>query len=115
MAVQRGDIYFVNLAPDDSPHKEHIRPALVLSINAINRLPLVVTVVIGANAAAIARNFQALVRLSAAETGLDIDTVFLAFQFRSLDHHRFPLKPAGHAPEYAIKKVEDAVRYCLGL
>ena len=115
MAIQRGDIFFVNLASESSAGKENIRPVLVLSINALNRLPLVVTVVVGANAANINRTFQATVRLAAEETGLDIDTVFLAFQFRSLSHYRFPSQPAGHAPEYAVKKVEDAVRYCLGL
>ncbi|GAK48847.1 PemK-like protein [Candidatus Moduliflexus flocculans] len=115
MAMQRGDIYFVNLASDHSPDLSNVRPVLVLSINAVNRLPLVVTVVVGAYADRISRNFQATVRLSAEETGLDMDTVYLAFQLRSLSHYRFPANPAGRATEDAIQRVENAVRYCLGL
>lgn len=115
MAIQRGDIYFINLATESPAEKDNIRPVLVLSINALNRLPLVVTVVVGANAANVSRAFQATVRLASEETGLDMDVVFLAFQLRSLSHYRFSPQPAGRAPEYAVKKVEDAVRYCLGL
>jgi len=115
MTMQRGDIYFVNLASDHSAGDGNIRPVLVLSINALNRLPLVVTVVVGAYADRISRNFQATVRLSAEETGLEMDTVYLAFQLRSLSHYRFPANPAGHVSEDALKRIEIAVRYCLGL
>lgn len=113
MPIQRGDIYFLNLASD--PKQAAVRPVFVLSLNAINRLPLVVTVVIGADAANITRSLHATVRLSAEETGLNIDTVYLAFQLRSLSHHRFPSAPAGHASADAITRIEEAVRYCLGL
>jgi mRNA interferase MazF len=44
MPVQRRDIYFVNLNPGQGREQAGQRPVLVLSIDAINRLPLVVTV-----------------------------------------------------------------------
>ena len=47
MSIQRGDIYFVNLNPVQGREQAGQRPVLVLSIDAINRLPLVVTVVVG--------------------------------------------------------------------
>ena len=45
MSIQRGDIYFVDLNPVRGREQAGERPILVLSIDAINRLPLVVTVV----------------------------------------------------------------------
>ena len=47
MAIERGEIYFVNLNPVKGREQASRRPVLVLSIDAINRLPLVVTVVVG--------------------------------------------------------------------
>ncbi len=47
MAVRRGEIYFVNLNPVQGREQACHRPVLVLSADAINRLPLVVTVVVG--------------------------------------------------------------------
>jgi mRNA-degrading endonuclease toxin of MazEF toxin-antitoxin module len=47
MAIARGEIYFVNLSPVQGREQAGTRPVLVLSIDAINHLPLVVTVVVG--------------------------------------------------------------------
>jgi mRNA-degrading endonuclease toxin of MazEF toxin-antitoxin module len=51
MPIQRGEIYFVNLNPvrgrEQAAPKGYPRPVLVLSIDVVNRLPLVVTVVVG--------------------------------------------------------------------
>ncbi len=43
MAIERGEIYFVNLNPVKGREQAGQRPVLVLSINAIDQLPLVVT------------------------------------------------------------------------
>src|SRR5256885_7477629 len=95
MAIQRGEIYFVNLNPVQGREQAGQRPVLVLSIDAINRLPLVVTVVVGTKGANISRDYPTNVRVPAAESGLPMETVFLCFQVRSLDSRRFPNKPAG--------------------
>ena len=47
MTVKRGEIYFVNLNPVQGKEQAGKRPVLVLSIDAINQLPLVITVVVG--------------------------------------------------------------------
>jgi len=47
MAVHRGEIYFVNLNPVKGREQAGQRPVLVLSVDDINKLPLVVTVVVG--------------------------------------------------------------------
>jgi mRNA interferase MazF len=115
MAVQRGEIYFVDLNPVQGREQAGRRPVLVLSINAINRLPLVVTVVVGTKGQNITRNYPTNVRLSPSESSLPIETVFLCFQVRSLDATRFSGPPAGKVSGSVLEKIEAAVRYCLGL
>ncbi len=91
------------------------RPVLVLSIEAINKTPLVVTVIVGTKGENVAKDFRTNVRLSAEESGLAMETVFLCFQIRSLDSNRFPAKASGKLSDETLEKVENAVRYCLGL
>jgi mRNA interferase MazF len=115
MAIQRGEIYFVDLNPVQGREQAGNRPVLVLSIDAINRLPLVVTVIVGTKGENISRDYPTNVRVSAAESGLRMETVFLCFQVRSLDAKRFPQAPAGKLSGETMKSVENAVRYSLGL
>lgn len=115
MAIQRGDIYFVELNPVRGREQAGRRPVLVLSVDAINQLPLVVTVVVGTKGENISRDYSTNVRVPAIESGLPMETVFLCFQIRSLDPSRFPSAPAGKISNPALKQIESAVRNCLGL
>ena len=54
--ISRGSIYFVNLDPTLGREQAGRRPVLVVSVDAINRQPLVVTVVVGTDAANISRD-----------------------------------------------------------
>lgn len=54
-------------------------------------------------------------RIPAAESGLPTETVFLCFQTRALDHSRFPAQAAGRLKSASLRRVERAVRACLGL
>ena len=47
MSIKRGEIYFVDLNPVQGREQAGQRPVLVLSVDAINNAPLVVTVVVG--------------------------------------------------------------------
>jgi len=115
MAIRRGEVYFVNLNPVKGREQAGTRPVAVLSIDTINRLPLVVTVVVGTKGENIARDFRTNVRLAPPETGLPMETVFLCFQLRSLDPSRFPDWAAGRLTPDALARIEDTVRFCLGL
>jgi mRNA interferase MazF len=115
MAIRRGDIYFLSLNPVQGREQAGERPVLVLSIDAINRLPLVITVVIGTKGENVPRDYPTNVRLPSSESGLPVETVFLGFQLRSLDARRFPAVPAGFVPGPVLDQIENAVRYCLGL
>ncbi|NEQ37169.1 MAG: type II toxin-antitoxin system PemK/MazF family toxin [Okeania sp. SIO3I5] len=115
MTIQRGEIYFVNLNPVKGREQSGARPVLVLSIDTINKLPLVVTVVVGTKSENIQRDFPTNVRVSSDESGLLLETVFLCFQIRSLDGSRFSEQPVGKLSDDKMKEIETAVRYCLGL
>jgi mRNA interferase MazF len=115
MTIHRGEIYFVNLNPVEGHEQSGQRPVLVLSIDEINKLPLVVTVVVGTKSENISRDYPTNVRVLPEESGLPIETVFLCFQIRSLDPKRFPEMPAGKVTDEVLEKIETAVRYCLGL
>lgn len=113
--INRGSIYFVDLAPTKGREQAGRRPVLVVSSDAINRQPLVTTIVVGTDAKNVPRDYPVNVRVSATETGLPHDTVFLCFQIRSLDAGRFPPAPAGTMPSTRMADVENAMRLVLEL
>ena len=113
--IKRGEIYFVDLNPVKGREQSGQRPVLVLSIDSINKLPLVITVVVGTKGANISHDFPTNVRISAKESGLPMETVFLCFQIRSIDPNRFPEQAVGKISDINLEKIEDAVRHCLGL
>lgn len=113
-AVRRGRIYFVDLNPIRGREQAGRRPVLVVSDDAINRQPLVCAVVVGTDSANIPRDYPVNVRVSAKESGLPRDTVFLCFQLRSLDHSRFR-EPVGTMPPGKMEEVDKALGLVLGL
>lgn len=115
MAIQRGEIYFLDLNPVKGREQAGQRPVLVISIDAINQLPLVVTVVVGTKGANVTRDYPTNFRVSSTDSGLPMETVFLCFQLRSLDPKRFPAEPSGRLSQQAMLQVEAKIRYCLGL
>lgn len=119
--IRRGEIHFVDLDPRYGHEQRGRRPVLVVSADAINRQPLVVTVVVGTSAGNLTRDYPVNVRIPALESGLDHDTVFLCFQLRSLDHARFarqnggPPAAAGRlGPEHMLQ-IDHAIRLALAL
>lgn len=115
MAIQRGEIDFVDLDPVRGREQAGVRPVLVLSRDSINAKPLVVSVVVGTKGENCPRDFPTNVRVSASESGLPMETVFLCFQIRALDPQRFPEEPAGRLSGRTLTRVEQVVRYCLEL
>lgn len=116
MAIRRGEIYFVDLGPPrgNEPAFEH--PVLVLSIDMINILPLVITVVPGTSAKPGAKSYPLTnVWVPSSESGLPRDTVFKCFQVTVVDRRKFPDKPAGRVSDTYLHLIEDRVRFVLGL
>jgi mRNA interferase MazF len=119
--IQRGEIYLVDLDPTQGHEQRGRRPVLVVSSDAINRQPLVVTVVVGTSGSNVTRDYPVNVRVPSADSGLDHETVFLCFQLRSLDHARFltqdgqPRAPAGRLVPQRMVDVHRAIRLALAL
>ena len=119
--ISRGQIYLVNLNPVHGREQKGRRPVLVVSADAINRQPLVVTVVAGTDATHVPRDYPTNVRVPARESGLPNDTVFLCFQLRALDPTRFQdprtglVTPVGQLPAARMAEVDTALRAVLSL
>jgi mRNA interferase MazF len=118
--IRRGEIYFARLDPTEGGEQSGYRPVLVVSSDAINRQPLVVAVVAGTDAANVARDYPTNVRVTARETGLPRDTVFLCFQLRSLDQARLSYadkspRAAGSVPSARMAEVDQALKLVLSL
>jgi len=112
--IRRGQIYQVDLDPVKGRAQKGLRPVLVVSSDAINQQPLVVTVVAGTSAANLPRDYPTNIRVSARESGLPKDTVFLCFQLRSLDPGRFH-DPAGNLPPAKMAEIDHALKLVLSL
>jgi len=119
--VHRGEVHFVDLNPVRGREQAGRRPVLVVSSDAINRQPLVVTVVVGTKSENLPRDYPTNVRVSAEESGLPADTTFLCFQLRALDPGRFedavgvPSVAAGRLPQARMAEVDEALRLVLEL
>lgn len=112
--IRRGQIYMMDFDPVHGREQAGRRPALVVSSDAINAQPLVVTVVPGTDASKVRTDFSTNVRSTAEESGLPMDTVFLCFQVRSVDHERLE-GLVGCLPQALMKRVDEALRRVLAL
>ncbi|MCG3194988.1 MAG: Endoribonuclease MazF [Thermoanaerobaculia bacterium] len=119
--IERGDIFFVDLDPALGREQRGRRPVLIVSSDALNSQPLVVVVVAGTDAANVPRDYPTNLRVTAAESGLPRDTVFLCFQVRALDSCRFstsagvPLARAGRLPGSRLPELERALKLVFDL
>lgn len=118
MNIERGQVYFVELDPvvgrEIGGNKR--RPVAVLSINDLNRKPLVVTVVPGTKASGKPAHHRNSVLIDpTAENGLTMATIFQCHQVRALDQSRFTSPPVGRLSAAEMKRIEKAVKYSLGL
>jgi len=86
----------------------------VVSDDAINELPLVVTVIAGTSGRNILRDYSTNVRVTAEECGLPRDTVFMAFQIRAVDASRLH-ELAGTLSDVRMREVDAARRVVLSL
>ena len=117
MPLSRAEVYFVKLGPTRGRELDRKRrPVVVVSINAINSKPLVVTVIPGKthNPGQMVYDNEVLVEPSPTK-GLRNPTLFECFQIKALDHSRFDQGPAGVLSSEDMARIEDGMRLCLGL
>jgi mRNA interferase MazF len=76
---------------------------------------ILVSVVPGTSGSNVPSDYPTQIRVPAGVSGLRNETVFRAFQITSLDSRRFDARPAGRLPGVYLEKLEDAVRFVLGM
>ena len=109
----RGDIWLVNFDPAVGAEIRKLRPALVVSVNAIGRLPLRMIVPITDWKAAYA-SYPWFVFIPASRTnGLNKDSGADAFQAKSISLHRFDRR-LGMATEAQVDGAASAIALCVG-
>lgn len=113
MIVQQGEIYWADLDPVQGREQRGRRPALVVSRNEINRLPLTVLIMIGTGAERVQRRYATDLWVTKDESGLPKDTVFMGLQIRSVDLGRLTER-AGIFPKTRLPEMWEVMRYIVG-
>ncbi len=119
--IRRGDVFLAQFGPVAGREQAGRRPVVIVSADAVNDRPLVVMVVPGTGAEHVARDYASNVRVTAAESGLPKDTVFLCFHARAVDPVRFVRAPSGdplrlgRLPPTRMAEVDAALRRVLAL
>ena len=117
MAILRGEVYFVELGPTRGKELDaKRRPVVVLSINDINKKPLVITVVPGKTHNPAKPFYPNEVKVDPSlENGLSNTTLFQCMQIKALDHGRFDRRCIGALSAEHLEEIEKAIKLCLGL
>ena len=110
---KQGEIYWADLEPTQGRETKGVRPVLVLSRDELNCLPLTILIMVGSGAEHYPRCYPTDLRVTAAESGLPKDTVFLGVQIRSVDPKRLS-KRAGQLPAHRLPEAFDALRLVIG-
>jgi len=110
---RQGEIHWIDLEPTKGRGQRGIRPALVLSRDEINRLPLTILVLIGTGAEHCSRRYPTDLLVTARESGLPKDTLFLGVHLRAVDPSRLEGR-AGQLPSERLPEVFDLVRLIIG-
>ena len=129
--VRRGEIYFISLDPAFGSELAgfKMRPVVVVSVNDLHAKTQMVTVIPGTSRKEKHKNtFQNQVTVNRADVelssgsrfGLDdqgneLTTVFDCNQIRAVSQGRLTQRSVGKTRGPVMSKIEDAMRYCLGL
>ncbi len=113
MVVRRGDIYYADLSPVIGSEQGGVRPVLVVQNDIGNKYsPTIIAAAITSqiNKAKMPTHIE----ISAAEYGLNKDSVILLEQIRTIDKKRLKEK-IGHLDEELMRKVDEALTISFGL
>jgi mRNA interferase MazF len=115
MTIVQGEIFWADLSPALGNEQNVRRPALVLSRDSLNQLPLTILGMIGTGAEHLepTRRYPTDLRVTAAESGLPKDTVFMGLQIRSIDPRRLQQR-IGILPRDRLIEAMDIVRSVMG-
>ena len=113
MNVKRGDIFYADLSPVVGSEQGGFRPVIIVQNNIGNRFSP--TVIVAAITAQIQKaKLPTHVEITAAESGLEKDSVVLLEQIRTIDKQRLTQKIT-HLDEERMLQIDDALMISLGL
>ena len=110
---KRGEVYLVNFDPTIGAEIKKTRPALILQNDVSNQYsPITVVAAITSQWAEPLYPTEVLIILP--EGGLDLDSVVLLNQIRSIDKQRL-IKRLGNLKSETMEQVDTAIQISLGL
>jgi mRNA interferase MazF len=112
-AVVRGEVYLVNFDPTTGAEIQKTRPALIIQ-NDVSNQHSPVTIVAAITSKFDEKLYPTEVLIAAQEGGLNIDSVILLNQIRSIDRKRL-IRRLGKINVKTLKKVDIALKISLGL
>ncbi len=119
--IRRGDVFLGDLAPVVGREQSGRRPVVIVSSDEINSQPLVVMAVPGTGGERVRGDYPTNVRVTAQESGLRKETVFLCFHARAIDLARLSdpstgaLRRLGRLPPHRMAQIDTALRLSLSL
>lgn len=115
MEVRRGEVYWVDFGEVRGKEMAGKHPALVLSINSLNRLAFLYVVVPGTSANNVANSYPTDVLVVPADSGLPHDTVFKCQRLVAIDPKRLLGGSVAVVSDGVMQRVDQAVAYVLGM
>ena len=112
MTPKRGEIYLVSFDPALGAEIQKTRPALILQNDIGNRHSPVT--IVGAITSNVQRQGPTSVLVKAPEGGLDVDSIVLLNQIRTVDKRRL-VKRLGVLRGATLKQVDQAIMISLAL
>lgn len=111
--ISRGEIWTADLRPGEGHEITKIRPVLIISNNAINKIsPMVIVIPISSQIPPVIGSDRIFV--SKNELKLAKDSILLCGQIRTIDKSRIK-KKVDTLPKDKLQEVEDALRLVLSL
>jgi mRNA interferase MazF len=110
----RGEVWLIQFDPSVGAEIRKVRPAVVLSLDDIGRLPLKVVAPITAWSSDFAKLPWFVFLPATAGNGLAKDSAADAFQVKSISLSRF-VRKLGAATEREVEEIAAAVSLCIGL
>lgn len=112
--MKRGDLFDVRFNPTEGSEQAGIRPAIIVSRNAINQHNPVIVVLPVTKAANVKRAYPNNIPIKAGNGGLTVDSVALGGQIRAIAKSRL-LRYRGTLTLDIIHKINRALRITLEL
>lgn len=110
--IRRGEIYWVDWSPGRGSEQRGIRPALIIQNDTGNRLSP--TTIVASISTAPERPYPFLVRLTAAESGLEKDSVVNLSAILTIDQSHLSNK-CGELIPAKMAEIGEAIKVSLAL